>query len=451
MTAPLQLVVLGAGPAGIAAALEGARFGARVTLVTDGQVGGRAGWHSLLPSKVLLHAAERRAAGSDRLAAEPFRQLIASIEPVAQQYNGLQAGRLAKTGVRVVTGKAAFESEHKLVVRGADVAVGLNFDRVIVTTGSVPVFPEGLRPDGECILAPRFVRKLTRLPESMCVIGGGATGTEFAYAFAAFGVEVTWLVDQYGVLPTFDRRATRPLVDVLTSMGVNVVKGRPAASVAPVSGGVEARLDDGQSFRAEMGFLALGRRPDVSDLNLPAVGLEPAGDGPAKGGIAVDELGRTAARHVFAAGDVTGGPFVANKAKAQARAAARAALDRPVAPVRPDTWVQAVYTHPQVAQVGVTPEQSQRRRKPTRTLAGSYEGSLKGQLEHETAATSGFLELCIDIETDAIIGACAFGPGAADVLTPVAMAIRSGATTDTLADIFPAHPTISELPFLCVR
>ncbi len=448
--AKTQLVVIGAGPGGITAALEAARFGGRVTLLSDGPVGGRAGWSSLLPSKVLLHAA-RRHDGRGRMPDEQFAQMVAGIDATAERFVGRKAGLLGKAGVKVLSGKARIEGPRELSQSSEGKTRRLAFDKAILATGSVPVFPPSLRPDGDRIIAPRLAKKMTRLPPTMCVVGGGVTGTEFAYAFASLGVEVTWVVDQFGVLPSIDRRPVRALLDKLSALGVTLVEGTPARSLEPDGDGVTATLRDGRALRAAQAFVAIGRRPDVADLGLDAAGLELCESGPARGGVAVDEYARSAVPHIFAAGDITGAPMVANKAQAQAWTAGRAALDQSVPPTNADTWVRAVFTHPQIAQVGISPEQSRRLHRPTRRLQVDYLAALDAHLGGDPTAAEGFVELTIDIETDAVIGASACGPHAAEVLTPISVAVRSGTTTDVLAATFPAHPTFTELAFRTAR
>jgi len=179
----------------------------------------------------------------------------------------------------------------------------------------------------------------------------------------------------------------------------------------------------------------VGRRPDLDNLNLWAAGLKPEENGR----IPVDGFGRTANPSVYLVGDVDGGVMTANKAQAQGRIAARHIAGAPAAPFDLTTLIQPVYTEPQVAQVGdVRGEMSTR---------VPFANSLKA---HLLAEGDGFLALYCD-EEGRVRGAVAVGPYAADVLSPVAVAIKLGGRLDDLADLFAAYPSLSELPFSAAR
>ncbi len=448
-----RIAVVGAGPAGLTAARTAADAGASVTLVGAEPPGGRANWHSLLPSKVFLTAAD--VLGSlDRMAElgilspgghqTDMHRLTERVRTVAGARSEAAASELVSRGVRVVPGTARFRDSHTLEIEDGDHSrTELGADSIIVATGSVPVFPPDLKPNGREVLAPRFVGKLDALPASMILIGGGVTGTEFAYAFSRLGVEVTWLVDEFGVLPTFDADAVEVLVEELQGRGVKLHTGVATASLR-VHNGVQALLRDGTGFHAESAFIAIGRRPDVGNLNLEAAGLDP---GPIRG-VAVDEFCRTRVPHIYAAGDVTGAPMCANRAMAQGFVAGRQAAGGSSGPYLPDTVIEAVYTDPQIARVGLSEAAATKRGIAVRVWRAGYDAPLKAALSGET---TGFIKLIVHGETNRILGAGAVGSHAADVLAPVALGIQLKATLEDCSGLFAAHPSLAELPFLAAR
>lgn len=259
-----DIAIIGAGPAGMAAATAAANCGAQVTLVGAEPPGGRAGWHSLLPSKVLLTAADSLGVverfgtlGLGKATGKPdINALVERIQTLSQAQSDEQAADLAQYGVRFLAGQAAFTGPHRLQVTPNEGApTTLEADVIIITSGSVPIFPPGLKPDGKRIIAPRFAGKLDHIPASLIVVGGGVTGTEFAYGFNRLGTAVTWIVDEFGVLPSLDREAVDVLGDALAARGVVRREGVAAASavgahaadiLAPVALGLRlgARLDD---------------------------------------------------------------------------------------------------------------------------------------------------------------------------------------------------------------
>jgi dihydrolipoamide dehydrogenase len=306
------------------------------------------------------------------------------------------------------------------------------------------------------IFAPRFVRQLRSLPETMLVVGAGVTGAEAVSAFVDLGVQVTWLVDDLGILPRFDRELASSLGDVLMERGVKIVHGKRVTSVtlaasenAARAERVLAKLDGGRTYAAERAFVAIGRRPDAIRLSPAAAGI--AID-PASGAIVIDEHGRTSNARVFAAGDVTGGPFTATKASAEAWVAARTATDRPASPPRREAWIEAVYSRPEVARVGRTPEESARRGLPFEVRVASYESSLRGVLEGAgfDPHARGTLKVVLDAD-ERVVGATAIGPRASEVLAPLATAIHLGARADDLRGLVLAEPSLSAIALDALR
>lgn len=441
-----QIVIIGGGPAGIEAARAAAKAGSNVTLVSEGPVGGRSGWHSLLPSKVWLSAADTAGV----LAESPFSssggvptpaEILPHLQQLKQQWNNQQAEELANLGVTIVSGVAVFTSANSVVVHDGDgqPVTTLTGDAVIVATGSVPFFPPNLKPNGKTVIAPRFFSGLKSLPGSMVVIGAGATGVEAVYLFNRLGLAVTWIVDQFGVLPDYPAAAGELMAEILVKRGVQLVQGTLADHFEEDGDGVAVVLVDGRRHTAGLAFVAIGRTADLSRLNLEAAGLalEP------RKFPAVDPFCQTSLPGIYAVGDAAGPPMVANRAMAMARVAGLHAAGAKVGPYKPETVVAAVYAEPQVAQVGTTSATD----GSIQTVRLGFGAAMKAHLLGET---EGFVELAFDGERK-IVGGTAVGPHAGDVLAPVALAIQVGATLEELASIFAAHPTLSELAFAAAR
>lgn len=441
-----KIVIIGGGPAGIEAAKAASKAGGAVTLVSNSPVGGRAGWHSLLPSKVWLTAADSLgvlaeadewglsgAAGT----ADP-KAILARIKTMKESWNGRLRAELAELGVQFVTGTAVFTGPRTVTVSSDDGEQSLTADAFIVATGSVPVFPPEMKPNGKNILAPRFASALEPLPSSVAVVGAGATGTEFVYLFNRLGLDVTWIVDQFGVLPDFDDEAGQALADKLAARGVKMVTGYMADRIEQTAdGGVAVVTTDGGSHPAGMAFLAIGRKPDTAGLNLEAAGLTLE-----KGTTPVDEYGRSSQPHIYLAGDATGLPMIGNRAMAQAWAAGQHAAGGDPLPFSENTVIGAVYAEPQVAQIGVLTGDG------IETVGVPFAASLKGQL---LAQEDAFVKLAYEGGDGRLTGAVAVGHHAADLLAPVMVAIHTGMTLREFAALYAAYPTLSELPFSAAR
>jgi pyruvate/2-oxoglutarate dehydrogenase complex dihydrolipoamide dehydrogenase (E3) component len=448
-----SIVVVGAGPAGIAAAVAASEAGGRVTMVSDEPAGGRANWHSLGPSKVWLAAVEAYeqsvgaiALGLTAEAVPPDTAVVlARIRELAGRWSARQAESLSLAGVEWVDGFASLDGPGrvKVVNRLAGGESLLEPDAVILATGSVPYFPEGLRPDGDRVLAPRFAGSLREIPGDVVVIGGGATGAEFVYLFDSLGSEVTWMLDDRGVLPDFPPEAAALLVEALDRRGVRRVQG-PAARIERGGRGVVVVCGNGRRYAAHSAFLAVGRLPALGGLAPETVGLAPRPDGT----LWVDAYGRTEVPNIYAVGDVAGPPMLANYGEAQGRVAGLHAAGVTAPGFRPETVVHAVYTSPQIAKVGDA-EGVAGIGHPGRI--GRIRAPFHAGLHALLHPGKGWLELVLEQPEGRIIGAWAVGPGAADSLAPVALAVRLRATAEQMAEVAPAVPTITELPFIAAR
>lgn len=463
MNTRTDVLVLGGGPAGTTAAISAARSGRSVTLVTDGHIGGRTMHASLVPSKALLHLASLRAARGDKALLTPDEvvQFGEDVERLVSHQAARTAERLIDSGVRVIAATARFASEDSVEVTHGVERDTITFDRAIIATGSNPHFPEKffgeqVGPDGDAIFAPRHVRWLRSLPETLLVVGGGVTGAEACSAFLDLGVRVTWVMDDVGMLRHFDRELASSLGDVLMERGAKLVHGKRVTSVtrsphadAPKDERVLATLDGGRTYAAERAFVAIGRRPDVARLRPEQARVELD---PKRGGVVVDGFGRSSNPRVYAAGDAAGAPFTANKASAEAWIAGRHATDQPTEARHPEAYVEAVFTRPELARVGVSPEEAMRRALPFEVRVASYESSVRGVLagagfDHHARGT---VKVVLDVE-GRVLGATAIGPGASEVLAPLAVAIHLGARADALTTLFLAEPSLTSLALEALR
>jgi len=450
----MKLVVIGGGPAGVTAAVEAARTGAGVTLVTESPIGGRATHASFVPSKVLLHAAEARRLRGDETLAKPadLAAIAAETESIVKARADRMKNALAEAGVRIAEGVARFTSATSVEVG----ARALPFDKAIVAAGSEPRFPTGFfgavdKPDGHHVLAPRHVRRLIDLPKSILVIGGGATGAEHAHAFRSLGVEVTWLLDELGILPRFDREVADSLGDVLMERGVKIVHGKRVLSVVhdPKQGAL-ASLDGGRTYAAERAFVALGRRADTARLGLSELGIHLHADGT----IPTDGFGQTSLESIYAVGDATEGAQSAPRAEATGWTAARHATEQKVEALQPSTFVEAVYTTPEIARVGLSPREAMARGGEVDLRTHDFGGSsLRATFDGSgiDPHARGMLRVVCEPDGGKLLGATAIGPHAAEVLGPIAIAMRLGANARDLAHVFLASPTYGEIATAALR
>jgi pyruvate/2-oxoglutarate dehydrogenase complex dihydrolipoamide dehydrogenase (E3) component len=450
-----EIVVIGAGPAGCAAAIEAARAGCAVSLVAEEPVGGRATHASLVPSKVFLHAvaiARARAEGPIPEAAAISAEIERVVELRAQQLRST----LDDAGIRLVRGVARFVGPDVIEIARAERAPErVPFDAAVIASGSVPFFPEGFfgsapGPDGARILAPRHLRSMRDLPRTMLVIGGGATGAEMVHALASLGVEITWLLDEYGILPGFDRELADSLGDVIMERGTKIVHGKRVLRVGADGAGVIAALDGGRTYSAERAMIAIGRRADTGRLGLTDLGL--ALD-PATGALDTDTQCRTAIPTILAAGDAAGRPFIASKAAIEGWAAGRNAAGGSAPELAARGYVETVYTDPEIAIVGLTPARAAAAKRAIDVRTIGFGESLKGTLADvgRDPHARGVLRVVVDPDSRVVLGASAIGPHAAEALGPIAVALRASMTLDDLGAAGLASPTFGELAAIAAR
>lgn len=412
----VDVAVIGGGPAGLAAAREAARGGAAVALVEGEGAGGRAARATTLPMRLLTRAAD---AGR-----KDWPALREEIAERSRTWTERVALTLDDAGVELVRSRARFASPNALVL---DDGRRVAFERAVIAAGARAAKLPGAEPDGARLLVPDQLPSLTALPAEVMVIGGGSAGAELADALNRLGSRVTWLMDELGILPSFDRELADAVGDVLMNRGVKLVHGKAVLELSIGREGVMAKLDGGRTYAAPVAIVAVGSEPCTTELSLDAAGLSPGVR------VFVDEHCRTAAAHIFAAGDVTGRTRDVAGAEAMGRVAGRAAAGVEHVAFVPEHVPQVAYTRPEVAQVGLSVEAAGSRELALYTLR--LEETLSGHLARigERADDKGFVRVVCDSETDRILGASALGPGAVEAISAAAIALRLGATGADLA------------------
>jgi dihydrolipoamide dehydrogenase len=413
----VELAIIGGGPAGIAAAREAGKRGLSVLLVDASEaLGGRAAHATSIPLRLLSSAGDWR----PEFVAERARAFA----------DRARLG-LEDAGVAIVRGRARFVDPHHLETDAGD---RVHFDHALIATGARARSLEGAPADQSKIFAADELRALHAMPREAIVIGGGAAGAEITDALSRRGVRTTWIMDELGILPSFDRELAEALGDVLMERGVKLVHGKAAQKLALGQSGVEVKLDGGRTYAAEIAIVAIGNAPALEGLELARAGLD------ARAKIAVDAQCRTKVAHLFAAGDVCGESNIA-AAEVMGRIAARAAAGDDDARYDAALVPRAVYAQPELAQVGITAEHAAGRRVVLHTLR--QEETLAGLLDHigERADKKGFVRAVCDSNDGRLLGASALGPHAREIANAAAIALSLGATEETLGRASAAIPS----------
>ena len=443
---PLDLVVVGAGPGGYAAALRAAQLGRKVTLIDrDGAagVGGVCLRIGCIPSKALIEAAEA-ARHAREAAAMGIEVKLESIDmarfqawkgEVVDGLTGGIRGLLKNAGVEIAAGTFRFTGESTGVIASEDDQPRfVRFEDLVLATGSRPVTLADLALDGKRILDSTGALALDRVPKTLAVIGGGYIGLEIGTAFAKLGAKVTLVEAEARILPTMEAHLTRPVARRLKALGVAVRTG--ARALGHSRGKLTIADAKGESkIAAEVVVVAVGRTPNTDDLGLDLAGL--AADD--SGLIAVADDRRTAP-HIAAIGDIVPGRALAHKATAEAQVAAEALCGRNTAFVA--TSVPAVvFSDPEIATVGMTEAEAKAEGIEPETATFPLAASGRARMLN---AREGFAQVVAEAGGGPILGVHIAGPHASELIAEGTLAVEMGASLEDLALTIHPHPTLSE-------
>jgi len=444
-----DVLVIGAGPGGYAAAFRAADLGLRVTLIERySTLGGVCLNVGCIPSKALLHVAEviqeaealrehGVAFGPPKLDLDRLRGWKGEV--VGKLTAGLAA--LAKRRkVRVVQGTARFAGPHRVEVEVAAGVEAISFAQAIIAAGSRVVEIPGLPADDKRIMDSTGALTLPDIPKNLLLVGGGIIGLEMAMVYGALGTELTIVELLDGLIPGCDPDLVKPLERRLRDvLGAKIHLGTKVASIESSDEGLIATLVGAETSEAltfDRALIAVGRRPNGDRIAAEAAGVKVD----ERGFIAVDREQRTNVNHIFAIGDIVGQPMLAHKATHQGKVAAenaagqRSAFDARVIP-------SVAYTDPEIAWVGLTEiaakESGVRFEKATFPWSASGRALGAGRGE-------GMTKLLFDPDTKRLLGAGIVGPGAGDLISEVALAIEMDCEAGDIALTVHPHPTVSE-------
>ncbi|MGB2724509.1 MAG: Si-specific NAD(P)(+) transhydrogenase [Nitrospira sp.] len=443
-----DIVVVGSGPAGQKAAIQGAKAGKKVVLIEQEQgIGGNCVYRGTIPSKTLRETAlqfERLKRSSEvfegRLRLDvPMAVLLHRLDEVVKAHECYMADQLTRNSVTYRHGRARFLSPHEVELETIDGACqALRADTIVLATGSRPRSIPEIPVDHEHVLDSDSILSMIYLPRSLTVLGGGVIACEYASTFALLGVEVTLIDRAQRPLSFMDAEIVEVFQRSIERQGGRFYVGQTVKEVVwdGVSS-VVARLANGMAVKSEKMLVALGRQPNIEELNLEAAGLTLD----EKGRIPVNEYGQTPVAHIFAAGDMLGRPpALASQAMEDGRRAVSHALGLPVG----DSLNQVpigIYTIPEIASIGLDEEQAAARYRGPLVGRARFTEIAKGQI---TGSCDGLLKLIADPSGERLLGVQIVGEHATELIHLGQMALQDGATIDRFIDSIFSFPTFAE-------
>lgn len=448
MAEQFDVVVLGGGPGGYAAALYGGSAGLRIAVVEDRRVGGTCLHQGCVPAKELLQTAEVlrtvRGAGEFGIGlggVEPVLDLSVSQarkQGVVDKLTKGVEGLLEKRGVTTIGAWGALVDGPGHVVRAGDVdIVG---DAVVLATGSYPRTLPGLDFDGTRVLSSEHVLAMEDVPRRALVVGGGAIGCEFASMLADFGSEVTVVEMAPRLLPGADEQVADFLGRMFKRRGIAVHTDSRLASIEGTAE-LTVRFDGPEgpvSVTVDRIIVSIGRGPRTEGMGFQEAGIEIL----SSGHVRTDGRMETTVPGIFAVGDIVDSPQLAHVGFAEAIVAIQAILGEEPVPLEYDKVPWGIYCHPEVAWAGLTEEEARARGREVVKSVHRFGGNSRALI---TGQPEGFVKIVADAHDHTVLGVHVIGPWATELVAEGYLAVNWEATTDDIGRLVHAHPTLSEL------
>jgi len=445
----VEIVVIGAGPGGYAAAFRAADLGKKVVLIDrDPELGGVCLNRGCIPSKALLHIS--KAIGETSHLAKlgvSYNDPTIDINRVREHKNGIvkklnngiaqmAAGRKVKT----IQGAASFLSNNRIQIKTGAASRTVEFDKCIIAAGSTSSMIPGVPKNHPSLLTSKTALELESIPERLLVVGGGVIGLELGQVYAALGAAVSVVEFLPNLIPEADTDLVKPLHQKLKKQFESILLSSKVSSIEPVKDSRLKVVIENKKGKTTDSYdkvlIAVGRKPNSHLLNLKVTDIE-IDD---KSFIKVDMYQRTTAKNIFAIGDISGNPMLAHKATHEGKVAAEVASGQPSAmDVRAIPSV--VYTDPEVAWAGLT--ETNAKKNKIEYEKGEFPWAASGRAI-AIGARQGKTKLLFDPETKQILGIGIVGPSAGDIISEGVLAIEMGADSMDIGLSVHPHPTLGE-------
>ncbi len=445
----MRFVVIGGGPAGVAAATHAARLGADVVLVERDVIGGAAHLWDCIPSKAMIATGGalsflERSEGMGLETVNPHIDTLNLSDRLASITSHLENSNnelLRSQNVRIMCGTGKLVGTHEVEVTLEDGGIEvIEADAIMLSTGSRPRVPEWCHPDGERILTTRHAYPPPEIPEHLTVVGSGVTGVEFVHMFTSLGSKVTLIVSRQHVLPDKDPEVAYELEQNFIDRGVKLLKGARSTSIEREGDTVVVKCDDGRIIESSHALLAIGSIPNSDMLNLEAAGVENEW-----GFIPINDFGQSNVPHIYAAGDLSGKLPLSSVATMQGRKIAEHMMgktnDQDHRYISYSKAASAIFTEPEIADVGVSQAEAFAHGRKVRVTKVPFSASAKALINDDPR---GFVKLISDPATGVVLGGSIVGRHAAELISIIALCVQNQLTVTDLAETLFVHPTLSE-------
>jgi pyruvate/2-oxoglutarate dehydrogenase complex dihydrolipoamide dehydrogenase (E3) component len=442
----MRFVIIGGGPAGNTAATVAASLGAEVTLVENEIVGGAAHLLDCIPSKAMIatgnelgelaHARTMGLDASGRLDVPALRERVSGMEHTLRES---VTSLLESQGVNLVRGVGRLVDPHTVEATTDSGTETFAADAILLSTGSRPRLPEWAAVDGERILTTRQAYPPPEIPDHLVVIGSGVTGVEFTHMFSALGAQVTLIVSRQQVLPTKDPEVAAVLEEEFLRRGVKLMKGARAVAIGREDDKVFVACDDGRAVDGSHALLCIGSLPNSESLGCEALGIEMT-----NGYVPGNRHCQTNIPHIYSAGDVSGRLPLSSVAAMQGRKIAEHVMGLTAREHRHldyDKAAQAIFTDPEIAEVGVAEAEAFAMGRKLRVTKVPFSANPKALINGDTR---GFVKVLSDPATGVVLGGAIVGRNAAELISVIAVAVLNHLKVVDIVDSLLVHPALAE-------
>lgn len=447
-----DLIVIGSGPGGYVGAIRAAQLGLKTAVVEkDMALGGTCTNVGCIPSKVLLESSEHYHMALHGLDTHGIKvsgvelnldAMMARKNKVVQSSNSGVAFLFKKNKITSVQGFGKITKPGSVEVKSADGSTTtLTAKSIMIATGSVPTELPFLKFDEKRIVSSTGALTLSKIPKHLLVVGGGVIGLELGSVWLRLGAKVTVVEFADRICPMMDQDAIQVLQRSMAKEGMVFMTSTKVIGSKMIDDEVELdyeSLKDGskKTIRGDVVLVSTGRKPFTQNLGLEDIGVEKD----PRGCIKVDAHFQTNIPGIYAIGDVIPGPMLAHKAEEEGVALAEM-LAGHAGHVNYKTVPSVIYTHPEVASVGLTEEEA--KAKGLEVNVGKFPFMANGRAR-AMGMTEGFVKIIADKKTDRILGGHIVGQSAGELLGEIVIAMEFGGSSEDLARSFHSHPTLSE-------
>src|SRR6201996_6022267 len=443
-----DLVVIGSGPAGQRAAIQGAKSGKKVALIEKREViGGVCINTGTIPSKTMreavlhlsgynyqnIYGVSYRVKEKITMADLAFR-----VQHVIKTEIDVTQAQLSRNGIEVITGIASFKDRSTVQVTGVRGATEISAEKIVIATGTKPASSPKVPINATTIINSDQILDMPSIPRTLIVVGGGVNGVEYTCMFATLGVRVTLIEKRPRLLEFADQEIVEALSYHLRDHRVTMRLHEEVESVEEMPDcSVVANLESKKRISGGALLYAVGRSGNIDELNLKAVGIEPDN----RGRIPVDKDFRTKVPGIFAVGDVIGFPSLAAVSMEQGRIAVARAFGNESLVSNPSYYPYGIYTIPEISFIGKTEEQLTDEDVPYEVGVAYYREIARGQIRGDT---TGRLKIVFHRETRHLLGVHIIGEGASELLHIGQAVMALGGTLDYFVDTVFNYPTLAE-------